>query len=73
MRHAIHPLWGPPPRIAGPAFTVRTAKHDNLMMHAAIYLAQPGDIIVVEAATRRWRWQGAMSAPSRSDAGWRAS
>ena len=49
MRHAIHPLWGPPPRIAGPAFTVRTAKHDNLMMHAAIYLAQPGDIIVVEA------------------------
>jgi regulator of RNase E activity RraA len=28
---------------------VRTAKHDNLMMHAAIYLAQPGDVIVVEA------------------------
>ena len=49
MRHAIHPLWGPSPRIAGPAFTVRTPKHDNLMMHAAIYLAQPGDIIVVEA------------------------
>jgi 4-hydroxy-4-methyl-2-oxoglutarate aldolase len=49
MRHAIHPLWGPPPRIAGPAFTVRTAKHDNLMMHAAIYLAAPGDVIVVEA------------------------
>jgi regulator of RNase E activity RraA len=49
MRHAIHPLWGPPPRIAGPAFTVRTARHDNLMMHAAIYLAQPGDVIVVEA------------------------
>ena len=49
MRHAHYPLWGPPPRIAGPAFTVRTAKHDNLMMHAAIYLAQPGDVIVVEA------------------------
>ena len=49
MRHAIHPLWGPPPRIAGPAFTVRTPKHDNLMLHAAIYLAEPGDVIVVEA------------------------
>ena len=37
------------PRIAGPAFTVRTGRHDNLMFHAAIYLAQPGDVIVVEA------------------------
>lgn len=37
------------PRIAGPAFTVRTAKHDNLMFHAAIYLAQHGDVMVVEA------------------------
>jgi regulator of RNase E activity RraA len=37
------------PRIAGPAFTVRTGKHDNLMFHAAIYLAKRGDVIVVEA------------------------
>jgi 4-hydroxy-4-methyl-2-oxoglutarate aldolase len=49
MRHAIHPLWADMPRIAGPAFTVRTGHHDNLMLHAAIYLAQPGDVIVVEA------------------------
>jgi 4-hydroxy-4-methyl-2-oxoglutarate aldolase len=28
---------------------VRTARHDNLMLHAAIYHAEPGDIIVVEA------------------------
>jgi 4-hydroxy-4-methyl-2-oxoglutarate aldolase len=49
MRHEIHPLWPQPPRVAGPAFTVRTGKHDNLMFHASIYLAQPGDIIVVEA------------------------
>jgi regulator of RNase E activity RraA len=28
---------------------VRTARHDNLMVHAAIYLAQRGDVIVVEA------------------------
>ncbi len=49
MRYAIRPLWPGPPRIAGPAFTARTGRHDNLMFHASIYLAQPGDVIVVEA------------------------
>ncbi len=49
MRYVIHPLWPDMPRIAGPAFTVRTARHDNLMLHAAIYRAEPGDVIVVEA------------------------
>ncbi|MBI2206132.1 MAG: RraA family protein [Candidatus Rokubacteria bacterium] len=49
MRYEIRPLWPNPPRIAGPAFTIRTGKHDNLMFHAAIYLAKPGDVIVVEA------------------------
>jgi regulator of RNase E activity RraA len=49
MRFEIHPLWPLIPRIAGPAFTVRTGQHDNLMFHASIYLARPGDVIVVEA------------------------
>jgi 4-hydroxy-4-methyl-2-oxoglutarate aldolase len=49
MRYEIHPLWSGMPRIAGPAFTVRTGKHDNLLFHASIYLAKPGDVIVVEA------------------------
>src|SRR4030095_14310275 len=49
MRCSIHPLWPDIGRIAGPAFTVRTARHDNLMLHAAIYRAEPGDVIVVEA------------------------
>jgi regulator of RNase E activity RraA len=49
MRYAIRPLWPDIPRIAGPAFTIRTGRHDNLMFHASIYLAQPGDVIVVEA------------------------
>jgi len=49
MRYEIHPLWPGMPRIAGPAFTIRTGKHDNLMFHASIYLARPGDVIVVEA------------------------
>jgi regulator of RNase E activity RraA len=49
MRFSIQPLWPDMPRIAGPAFTVRTPRHDNLMLHAAIYRAEPGDVIVVEA------------------------
>lgn len=35
-------------RVAGPAFTVRLRPGDNLMLHKAIGLAQPGDIIVVD-------------------------
>ncbi len=49
MRYEIHPLWPGMPRVAGPAFTIRTGKHDNLMFHASIYLARPGDVVVVEA------------------------
>ncbi|NCP66318.1 MAG: RraA family protein [Paraglaciecola sp.] len=47
--YAIKPLWGTVPRIAGPAFTVKCAKGDHLSLHAAIYAAKSGDIIVVEA------------------------
>jgi 4-hydroxy-4-methyl-2-oxoglutarate aldolase len=46
---AIHQLWPFMPRIAGPAFTVKCGKGDHLSLHAAIYRASPGDIIVVEA------------------------
>ena len=49
MRYEVRPLWPEITRVAGPAFTIRTGKHDNLMFHASIYLAQPGDVIVVEA------------------------
>ena len=35
--------------MAGPALTVRTRPGDNLMVHKAIDIAQPGDIIVVDA------------------------
>jgi 4-hydroxy-4-methyl-2-oxoglutarate aldolase len=34
-------------RIAGPAVTAFCAPGDNLMMHRALYLAQPGDVLVV--------------------------
>ena len=48
VRHEVRALFKSE-RVCGPAFTVRTGKHDNLMLHAAIYLAQPGDVVVVEA------------------------
>jgi len=49
MDIGIRPLWSSMPRVAGPAFTVRCPPGDNLMLHAAIYRAAPGSIIVVEA------------------------
>ena len=35
--------------MAGPALTVRTRPGDNLMVHKALDLAQPGDVVVVDA------------------------
>src|SRR5689334_1150447 len=35
--------------MAGPALTVKAPPGDNLMFHKAIALAQPGDVIVVDA------------------------
>lgn len=49
MDYAIKPLWDGIPRVSGPAFTVKCEPGDHLMLHAAIYRANPGDIIVVEA------------------------
>ena len=36
--------------LAGPAFTVKSRPGDNLMLHKAIDLAAPGDIIVCDAS-----------------------
>ena len=35
--------------MAGPAFTVKTRPGDNLLVHKAIAMAAPGDVIVVDA------------------------
>ncbi len=35
--------------LAGPAITVKTRPGDNLMIHKAIDMAEPGDVIVVDA------------------------
>jgi 4-hydroxy-4-methyl-2-oxoglutarate aldolase len=50
MDIGIRPLWPSMPRVAGPAFTVRCAPGDNLMLHAAIHRADRGSVIVVQAA-----------------------
>lgn len=49
MDIGIKELWPQIPRIAGPAYTVRCPPGDNLMLHAAIYRAPAGSVIVVEA------------------------
>ena len=35
-------------RMAGPALTIKTRPGDNLMIHKALQLAKPGDVIVVD-------------------------
>jgi len=49
MDIGIRPLWPSASRVAGPAFTVRCPPGDNLMLHAAIYRAEPGSVVVVQA------------------------
>lgn len=43
----MRPLSEGQARIAGPAATAYCWPGDNLMMHRALYLAQPGDVLVV--------------------------
>ena len=45
---AIEPI-GYKGQLLGVAFTVRVAQGDNLMFHAAMDLAKPGDVIVIDA------------------------
>ncbi|MBP2414665.1 regulator of RNase E activity RraA [Arthrobacter stackebrandtii] len=44
---ALHPLWSGA-RLSGPAYTVRCAPGDNLMLHAAIHRAPAGSVLVVD-------------------------
>jgi regulator of RNase E activity RraA len=46
------------PRIAGPAYPVRCAPGDNLMLHAAIHRAPPGAVIVVAAGDAKYAVAG---------------
>jgi 4-hydroxy-4-methyl-2-oxoglutarate aldolase len=48
MAAEIKPVWAGA-RVLGPALTVRTFPADNLMIHKAVTLAKPGDVVVVNA------------------------
>lgn len=54
----IRPLWSGVPRVAGPAYTVSCPPGDNLMLHAAIYRAVPGSVIVVESGDTQYALAG---------------
>jgi len=43
----VAPL-SPGMRLAGPAFTVEVRAGDNLMIHAAMSMAKPGDVLVID-------------------------
>jgi regulator of RNase E activity RraA len=58
MDMGIREMWPQIPRIAGPAYTVSCAPGDNLMLHAAIYRAKPGSIIVVKAGDADYAMSG---------------
>jgi 4-hydroxy-4-methyl-2-oxoglutarate aldolase len=46
MDVGIRPVW-PSPRVIGSALTVWCHAGDNLMLHKALSIAQPGDIVVM--------------------------
>ncbi|NEP56056.1 MAG: RraA family protein [Symploca sp. SIO2G7] len=58
MDLGIREMWLRIPRIAGPAYTVSCPPGDNLMLHAAIYRAEPGSVIVVQAGDVRYAMSG---------------
>ncbi|MBE9603244.1 RraA family protein [Acetobacteraceae bacterium H6797] len=45
----LRPMHAPGAIMSGPAVTVKTRPGDNLMIHKALALAEPGDVIVVDA------------------------
>jgi 4-hydroxy-4-methyl-2-oxoglutarate aldolase len=49
MPSAIKPV-APQFRVCGPAVTVHSPGGDNLWLHRALYLAQPGDVLVVHVS-----------------------
>jgi len=43
----------PSMRVCGPAFTIEVRPGDNLMIHAAMALARPGDVLVIDGKADR--------------------
>jgi RraA family protein len=53
LTSAIQCLTGPEHRVVGPACTVKVYPGDNLMVHKALDIAAPGDVVVVDAGASR--------------------
>lgn len=47
LPHHIRPIW-PEMKLSGTALTVKARPGDNLMLHKAVSLAEPGDVLVVD-------------------------
>ncbi len=58
MDRGIRSLWSGGPRLVGRAFTVRCEPGDNLMMHAAIYEAPRGSVVVLDAGDDKFAVAG---------------
>ena len=52
MDGRIAPL-APAMRVCGPAFTIEVRAGDNLMIHAAMAMARPGDVLVIDGKADR--------------------
>lgn len=63
----VHPVW-PGSKICGPAFTVEARPGDNVILHKAISMLNPGDVLMVAYSgdTRTGgMWGGMMSASAK--------
>ena len=49
MNYKIRPIWPTPRSIAGPAYTVRVPRGDNMMFHYAMDKIPEGVVVVVES------------------------
>src|SRR4051812_37055343 len=52
MHGRIAPV-NPSMRMAGPAFTIEVRPGDNLMIHAGMTMAKPGDVLVIDGKADR--------------------
>lgn len=48
MSPAIRPVYSPSPRLLGQALTVKAPPGDNLFVHGALTMVQPGDVLVID-------------------------
>ncbi len=51
METAIKPLTDPGLALVGPTLTVKVYPGDNLMVHKCLDIAQPGDVVLIDASS----------------------